>query len=228
MRAQLSLVRRTPTSKYVMEVLETGLGHLPSQVTGSFRLVDEPFDTLVGLFDVFWISRKCYPTAAAPSLHKRGDECTLAQTFKFKGVVIASKLGLPTQIVSVVKDVCAGFLHLHHGFTMVCHGGLSTFDIDLWIVSTQSIRFFKRQSAWHITVEWVVRRGLICDEVKLITAGNDLGKELGSITEETDRDCFLFAFVYRPAEALRLESMRLHRGISFRVVVESGAGRFRY
>ncbi len=148
---------------------------------------------VVDLADVITVVGQRNPAERADGAGEQRPQIGLGEDLDIEGIRHAALTGLGADEVAVVEHHGAGPLEAEHGADMA-HDGVAAFLHErLGIVFTHAPDVREAAARRHITVNQVVRRGLVGDHV-----GNDAAVEqrlvdVSSIAVEADRGCVSFA-----------------------------------
>ena len=124
---------------------------------------------------------------------------------------------LGANVVAVIERDRAFFLQRQHRFDMDGHRLHRALNVFVGIFSAQRERVLQRHSVWDITVERIMRAGLIRQNIGNHSAFYDFRKDIGAIANQTDRKrlsifarCFnqLERFIDRPRDLVAVTALQ--------------------
>ena len=96
-------------------------------------------------------------------------------------------MGLTSQVVAIIENIAPAPDELEHRLDVRDDRLARAPQVLVRIARAQRRRLLERQPGRDVARQRVVRRGLVGDEVEVLTARGELGHDLGRVPEQADR-----------------------------------------
>ena len=103
-----------------------------------------------------------------------------------EGVPHAALLRERAKVVPVVEDVAAAAAELEHRLHVPGHAREGALLVLHWIADPQLRRFLHGHPRRDVSIQWIVRRGLVGQQIRPDPAPYQLGEHLGGVADHAD------------------------------------------
>jgi hypothetical protein len=141
----------------------------------------------IGGRDIRGISGERCPAKRAAALAEERPDVFRYEAGDLEGVGHASFFRLRSNVVAVVEGDGAAALEREHRAHVDGHGLGGPRNVRVRVGTAQRLRFSQREARGDVTVERIVCRRLIGDDIDSDPATHELGQHVGGIRFECDR-----------------------------------------
>ena len=148
-------------------------------------------DLGVGAEDVFGIPRERRPPERPDAAAEQRTDVGRNEAREIERVLQSHVLRHLADVVAIVERGNALGVKIQHGLDVADHGGLGRRFNRFRIGAASWLPLGKRPSLRQVTVDRIVRAGLVGDDVRPDATAHQFGKNIGGIAEQADRDRLL-------------------------------------
>ena len=145
------------------------------QPAAQVRLLREGVqDRAIGGQDVLRIARERHPTEGALPLAEERPDVSRHEPRIGERVAHTALLRERAQVVSIIEDVAAPPAQLEHRFHVPGHALQAALLVAHRVSRAELRGGFHRQAGRDVSIQWIVRRGLVGDQVRLDSTPHQL------------------------------------------------------